>query len=358
MWKEVMRDDTVQAIELVFSGTRELVSETVRLGPPSPGELLITNRYSVISPGTELALYTGTHVGFGDPDIPWAQYPLRPGYSSVGVVSRATERSEGGEPSDTASSRVSRPAVGDTVLHYRPHASHVVLDPSESMCLPVPAERPERFLFVRFAQIAYTAYAASHVEPRRVLVLGAGIVGNLCAQIFAQRGSRVAVADLLSSRLEVAERCGLQHTVGDRELAAQTARVRELLGEPDIVVEATGVPGLVPRALELVRSGGEVILLGSSRGEVSLNVYKLIHRKATMVTGAHEGRIPARAPQGELSHETIALEMRDDIAGDRIQVDPLVTSVVPAREAASAYTSLEEHPEEELGIILDWEQQP
>ena len=38
----------------------------------------------MISPGTELAFYTGTHIGFKDPSVKWAEYPFYPGYASVG----------------------------------------------------------------------------------------------------------------------------------------------------------------------------------------------------------------------------------------------------------------------------------
>lgn len=331
-----------EARRVVVTDARRLRLETVSADPLRDREIRIRNRMSMVSPGTELALYTGTHVGFGDPEIPFARYPLYPGYASVGIV-------------EEVGAEVSAPAVGSTVLHYQPHASHVTLDPAGSMCVPVPDRTPDRFLLVRFAQIASTALYAAHVEPQRVLVLGAGLVGNLCAQVFRREGSRVGIADLIPHRLDVAGKCGIEAPVGETDAEAQAAGVRAYLGEPDIVVEATGVPQLVTRALQLVRPGGEVILLGSSRGEVALNVYKLIHRKRTTLTGAHETLLPVHAAADEPSRERVARGLVSDIEAGRIVVEPLVSSRYAAEDIASAYGRLETRPEEELGVILEWE---
>ena len=357
-----MGEGEAQMERVVFSGTRRVELEKSELRAAGPGELAVRSRYSMISPGTELALYSGTHVGFGDPDIPWAKYPLYPGYSTVGVVEQTGAGGQSSEPAgDAPKTAGSGRAVagfpaGTSVLHYQPHASHVLLKPDESMCIPIPDERMEHFLFVRFAQIAHTALAATHVDPRRVLVLGAGIVGNLCAQIFSAKGAEVAIADLLPTRLRVAEQCGISATIDAKEQETQQEQVRERLGEPDVVVEATGAPALVERALRIVRRGGEVVLLGSTRGEVTLNVYKLIHRKGTLLTGAHESRIPFLDPEGGMSHERVAGDMVRSIAQGSISVTPLITTRVPARRIETGYQRLSAHPAEELGVIVEWEE--
>ena len=51
--------------------------------------ILVKNFFSLISPGTELAFYTGTHIGLKDPKNSWASFPFFPGYASIGIVEQA-----------------------------------------------------------------------------------------------------------------------------------------------------------------------------------------------------------------------------------------------------------------------------
>ena len=64
------------------------VEESELPDEPGHGEFLLENIYALISPGTELAMFTETHVGFPDPDFAYAKFPFRPGYAAVGRAYR------------------------------------------------------------------------------------------------------------------------------------------------------------------------------------------------------------------------------------------------------------------------------
>ncbi|HYF48597.1 MAG TPA: hypothetical protein VEJ63_04290, partial [Planctomycetota bacterium] len=49
-------------------------------------ELLLKTRVSLISAGTELAMFTRSHRGFDDPNNRYAKYPFPPGYLNVAEV--------------------------------------------------------------------------------------------------------------------------------------------------------------------------------------------------------------------------------------------------------------------------------
>ncbi|MFH2113500.1 MAG: zinc-binding dehydrogenase [Spirochaetota bacterium] len=313
--------------------------------------ILVRNRYSLISPGTELALFTGTHFGFTDPEIAWARYPLRPGYASVGTVLAAGSGTKGFN-------------VGDLVLHYQPHASHSVVRPGTDLVFHLPEGIDEqRALFARFGQIAYTAVSASNAGGGYVLVLGGGIVGNLAAQLFqARRGRKAIVVDLSSSRVTLARKCGLEISICSSGEDLHRAIQDVTRGEGiTTVVEATGVPALVAESLDLVNRLGEVILLGSTRGKVELDVYKRIHRKVVTVIGAHESRYPLFGEPGvstgqalHASHDFFGSDVLSMIADGTIKLDGFITDTVSPADTGKAYDMLLSDKEAHLGIIIDW----
>lgn len=326
-----------------WAGTRAVIPaagsvehRTQVWGPPQGCQALLRTRWTMISPGTELAFYQGTHSALLDPEVTWAKYPMFPGYAAVSEV--------------VATGDASPLEPGQLVFHLGNHATACVVDPTAELVLPVPDGMDLRWAtFARLAQIGATA-ATRVSTPRRVLVLGAGMVGNLAAQRFQLDGARVAIVDTAPSRLALAQACGLQRTCAG---PADSDAVRDLLdGPPDCVVEATGVPSLIAAALRSVAWGGTVILLGSPRGSLELDAYKLVHLKATRLVGAHECALPLLGETD--SRRWLASRALADIAARRLVVDPMLTHVITPDRLMEAYDRLVDDRDRWLGVLVDW----
>ncbi len=339
---------------MVFRNKEHLAFEFRSTPTPEQGECLIWNRFTMISPGTELALYNGSHIGFNDPEIPWARYPIEPGYAGIGEVVDC--RTPDG------------PQTGTTILYYPPHSSHGILKPDSSVWHPIPEEVPApedqlTFLPLRFAQIALTAVLARVRPSRNVLVYGAGIVGNFCAQLFqlVPGVERVVLTDLSPARLAVADSCGITNTSLPDNIPALPF---------DTIVEATGSSLVVTAALQKVASRGQVILLGSTRGTVELNVYKYIHRKLVALQGSHETLLPTHVDSSS-SNGAVQTDRKISLDSIRSQMDalrwlvqatrdgnlktkPFLQEFISPDEADSAYRKLQNDPEKHLGICIDW----
>ncbi|WP_308639629.1 zinc-dependent alcohol dehydrogenase [Paenibacillus silvisoli] len=321
------------------------VREELGVLEPALGErdVLVETQYSLISPGTELALYTGTHVDLPNPTNRFAKFPFYPGYAAVGEVVAAGAAS-GFRP-------------GDRVFTAGHHASHeVIVDASDEQIVGLSdGLRSELALFGRIAEISMTSVLLSRVrEGDYVAVLGMGLVGNLAAQLFARKGAIPIGIDVVPERLELAKRTGLAHVVQSGGDAAQLREeVRAITGgkDPDIVVEASGAPELVITALTLCRQLGQVILLGSTRGLVTLNVYDLIHRKGVSLTGAHAMHkgVEGLPTSGELYREVLAM-----IETGALCVEPFITHRLPRTEAKQGYELLLNNKDRACGVILDW----
>mgnify|MGYP006298164925 CR=1 FL=1 len=334
-----------QLHELLLTKKNTVELQTRNIEAPAAHDVGVRNSVSLISPGTELALYTGTHIGFKDPDITWAEYPIRPGYASIGKIEAIGEA-------------VMNFRVGDMVLHYQPHADYSLVDTRKAQLFKLPPDiEPQQALFARFGQIAYTAVAASQKTDGYVLVYGGGIVGNLCAQIFLHRKNRpVILADISTARLALAHKCGIHTCINPavEDIGTALSKKSHEAGV-NTVVEATGVPALVESALENVNLQGEVVLLGSTRGRVELDVYKMIHRKATMVIGAHESRFPLFGNSTEQkSQHFFSTDVLSMIASQIIKVTPFITDSVTPDRVSHAYQMLIDDPDTHIGVLINW----
>src|SRR4029077_4552743 len=58
----------------------------VNLPDPAENQILVAAEVSAVSPGTELAVWTGTHQWLQDPNMPDWKFPFRPGYSAAGRI--------------------------------------------------------------------------------------------------------------------------------------------------------------------------------------------------------------------------------------------------------------------------------
>ncbi len=307
----------------------------------APGMLVLRNRVSLLSPGTELAFWSGTHAALADPAVPWAKYPFRPGYAAVGEIIAIGDGVTGWN-------------LGELVLHPGKHATYAAQAAAQG-ALRVPAGvAAEHALFARLAQIAWTAVLRARRIPRRCLVLGAGPIGLLAAQQVRNAGAaRVVVRDLSKPRLERAAACGVTAIAAgaDHDAAVQAA----LGGPPELVVEATGVPAVAVDALRAVAYGGEVILLGSPRGPATIELYQQVHLRNVSLTGAHEGWLPMTAQPGTAGDRTtIMAEALDDLATGRLRVEPLISHRIAPDALPAAYDGSATDKGAWYGVVVDW----
>lgn len=307
---------------------------------PGTDEVLIRTYYSLISAGTELAKLNG---------LQSVDYPHAPGNRAVGEVLAVGHD-------------VRRVAQGDLVFAHTPHASHVL---TRGFCVRVPdGVRPEHAASLGLSLVAMTAVRVGRPElGDRAVVFGMGLVGNLCAQLYRLSGAEVVVVDTSAARLETARRCGLDY--GVQSGSADTAeKILALTGGrgAEYVVDATGNPTVIETACAVARRGGEVILLGSPRGEHLADVTPLLNRvhlwrehASLTLKGAHEWRYPPYQDAfNKHSMERNAEILFGLMQSDRLALEPLLTHVLPATRAPEAYRGLLEHPEAWLGVLLDW----
>src|SRR6202167_6294941 len=75
----------------------------VDLPAPAENQILVETHVSAVSPGTELAVYTGTHQWLKDPTLPDWKFPFRSGYSAAGTILAVGGKVQGFKPGDRIS---------------------------------------------------------------------------------------------------------------------------------------------------------------------------------------------------------------------------------------------------------------
>jgi alcohol dehydrogenase len=137
----------------------------------------------------------------------------------------------------------------------------------------------EQALFV--GDILTTGYygtAIAGIRPEdTVAVVGAGPVGFFCIQAARVHGARQVLAlDRLSDRLVLAEKVGaIPINVDERNPQMAVSDLTEGRGA-DIAIEAVGHPSAYDTAIDVVRGGGTVSVVGvfvSERIQVPMGVY-------------------------------------------------------------------------------------
>ena len=161
------------------------------------------------------------------------------------------------------------------------------------------------------------------------MVVGCGPIGLLSVLVAARASTEVTAIDPLAARRELALRVGASRV-------AETADELEPQ-EAALVVDAAGFEATWRASLELVRSGGEVVVLGLGDAEGSFPMATLVRRGISMRGQFAYSRDDFSAALAILAEETLDL--------DWLSLEPLA-------HGASAFALLVEQPERYVKMLL------
>lgn len=324
---------------------------TVDLPAPADNQVLIETHVSAVSPGTELAVYTGTHQWLKDPKMTDWKFPFRSGYSAAGVVLAVGAQVAGCKPGD----RVSFPGN---------HASHELLT--------VGHERgrwwkmPDSLDFEKAALACILRYGlggsirAGITLGRSFAVLGLGLIGQGALRCALAAGANPVIGiDSVKMRRDAARAAGAD-LVLDPSDSSYKQQLQDYLGArgAEVVADCTGVPDAVPVAMSLACDGGQAVIVGSPRGQAqNVNFYDDLHRRYIEVSGAHGNMLfePAHTRlAGAWSIDKAQRFLLAALASGRLNLNSLITHRLTPEQLGSAYEGLLKKKEEYLSVVLKW----
>jgi len=236
-----------------------------------------------------------------------------------------------------------RQVVGVSCGDYRRHgafAEYVVVPERIVYRLPDELGFAEAAMLEAVSVALHAVRVAELKGGETALVIGAGMIGLLTLQAARAAGcTRVFIADVDATRLKLAAEMGaveMIHASG----ASMSAEVMKLTGDEgvDVVFEAVGREQTVAAAIDSVRKGGTVVLIGNITPEVKLPLQKVVSRQIRLQgTAASSGEYPE------------AIELMRTGA---IRVKPLITTVAPLEDGPQWFERLHKGEPNLMKVVL------
>lgn len=194
---------------------------------------------------------------------------------------------------------------------------------------------PDRVSFEQAAMVeplSIAVHAVATVSPismgSQAVIVGAGTIGLLLTQVIKTAGvTNLIVIDIDDQKLELAKKLGATYTINSAKEDVGR-RVRDICGDrgADIAFEAVGVSDTLHIAIQSVRFGGSVIMLGNLAHSVDFPLQKCVTEQITLYGSC--------ASSGEYD---ICLDL---IAHNMVNVDILISAVVPLEQGAAWFDRL------------------
>jgi threonine dehydrogenase-like Zn-dependent dehydrogenase len=308
---------------------------------------------TLISPGTE-KMMINTAKQWSQEEIVAKNYRI--GYNGVGIVEESANGSF---------------AKGDHVVFYGgPYVSHseyVVVPPR--LVYTVPAGVPEDdAVFMGLGAIALHGFRKGKATLGDFcFVAGAGVVGNLAAQMAAAAGCQVLVSDLSRERLDKFLEClSVKGTVYTSTPTEADSLIEQLTGgiggDTVLLCMSTKSADPLDQAVRVVRPGGTIVVVG----EVDIHVprWPYFYKEAELQISRAAG--PGRYDPGYERERDYPVqyarwtegrncgEVLRQLQAGLLNVSPLVDDTIPVSRAEDAYRRILDRAVNGT-LLLDWE---
>jgi L-iditol 2-dehydrogenase len=224
-----------------------------------------------------------------------------------------------------------REVIGVSCAEFRrdgAFAEYIAVPERILYTLPPQMSFPEAAM-VEAVSVALHAVGLSGVTGgETAVVIGAGMIGLLAMQAARAAGcARVLIADIDETRLSLARSLGADAVIHGSG-SDLTHEIHELTGGvgADLALEAVGRAESVAAAIDAVRKGGTVTLIGNITPTISFPLQNVVSREIRVLGSA--------ASAGEYPQ---AIEL---VASGRIQVKPLITAVAPLEDGPTWFDRL------------------
>ncbi len=238
---------------------------------------------------------------------------------------------------------VDRKVLGVSCGEYRQNgafASFVKVPARAVLRIPAGLSFEEAAFAEPTAVAVHAARRAQAGPGDSAVVIGAGIIGLLTIQALKAAGcGKVYATDLSHSRLALAKELGADATFHAEDGPVKDAIYAATAGEGvDVACECVGIAPTVALALESVRKGGRVALVGNLAPRIEFALQTVVTRELSVFgCCASAGEYP----------QALA-----DIAAGRIRVKPLMSAVAPLEEGQQWFDRLHSGKEGLVKVIL------
>lgn len=172
-----------------------------------------------------------------------------------------------------------------------------------------------------------------------VAVFGSGMIGLFLIQLLKMAGSNVIAIDIVQEKLELAREAGALLTI-NTQIDDTPAKIKEQTQGrgADLAFEAVGISQTIKSAIESIRKGATLILVGNLTSIVEFPLQKVVTQEITIKGSC--------AINGEYS------TVLDLLSKGKINVDKMISAVAPLSEGAFYFDRLYNNKEGLLKVLL------
>lgn len=328
----------------------KIVIQEVEKPPLKDDEVMIrVSRIGVC--GSDIHVFHGQH--------PFTSYPVIQGHEVSGAIAQV-------------GSQVKDLTVGDAVI-FMPqvtcgacypclHGNYHICDNLKVMgfqtagaaqeFFPIQAEMvlklPESISLDEAAMIEPVSVAVhalargGDVTGRKVLVLGAGTIGNLVAQVARASGAaRVLITDISEYKLEKARQCSLEFTVNSLAEDLGQAVVKYFgADKADLILECVGVQNTITQAITQARKGSTIVIVGVFGKDAAVDLAAVQNNELSIV--------------GTLMYQKADFERAIElVAQGKIYLNNLITHRFAFDQYLQAYHAIEASQGEYMKVMVE-----
>jgi len=183
---------------------------------------------------------------------------------------------------------------------------------------------------------------AGDVTNKKVVVQGAGTIGNLAAQAAKALGaSSVLITDMMDSRLDLAKKCGIDHTVNisNKDLASEINNIWGKDGA-DLIIECVGLQSAIDQAINIARKGSDIIVAGVYGNTATVNMGLVQDKELNLI--------------GTLMYtKEDWLSAIKFVSEKKIVLEPLMSAHFPLSQLAEAFIHIENNPNTAIKVLIE-----
>jgi len=210
-----------------------------------------------------------------------------------------------------------------------------------SQVFPIVSEQPAVAALAEPVSIAVRSIHRSGIsEGERVVILGAGPIGQAVHLLARERGATTLLVDRVQSRLDFGATNGAEALVWeDRDQVVGACREWSGGEGPPLVFDATGAPDPIRAAVDMAASAGRVVVVGMSGEEVPLRIGTFTEKEIDMLGVSCCG--------SDEFGEAVSFVERN-----REPLERLISRRFPLEEAPEAVGYAMENPSEVMKVVI------
>lgn len=212
----------------------------------------------------------------------------------------------------------------------------------EQLAIPIPEgmEMSTAALVEPAAVGVHAARRGQLQKGTRVVVIGAGPIGNFTAQACKAFGATVLLCDISDEKLQFAQSKGIQHTGNTQEAPLKASIASAFEGRPaQVIYDCVGLTATLSSAIEASANASKIVVVGNFKEPFPLEISALQRREVDLIGSF-------------LYKKDDFIQAIQWLQEGRINVEGMVSGIYSLDALPDAFQYIEENPAKVFKLLI------